>query len=182
MSYVMVRRGEQQACYDAETFITLARSGSFVRTDQIFDIVSGSFLSADRFAEIEPYLPPRSLGEVVTEALAGLLTIGVLVATGVAASHLLEGVFNPSQPSPRPRHRAPNREPLEPWKRTYVGERDSRICTYCGRRAPRGHVDHKTSRANGGSNLLRNLTWSCAPCNLSKGKMNASQFRRRLHG
>jgi len=180
MNYVVVRRGEQQECYDIETFMMLAGYGHFVRTDQIFDVASGTFLPADRFPEIEPYLPPKNLSEIVAEAVTALLSVGIVVAAGVAAAQLLEDIFSPPQSSSKPMHRLPNRDPLEPWKRAYVRERDSYICTYCGETATQGHVDHKTSRANGGSNLLRNLTWACSPCNLSKGKMNATSFKRRI--
>lgn len=181
MNYVIVRRGEQQECYDSETFIRLAGAGHFVRTDQIFDWRSGAFLPAERFAEVEPYLPQKNMGEVVAEAVTGLVGVGIVVAAGALALQLLEGIFSPPRPSPRCRQRAPNREPLEAWKKSYVRERDNYICTYCGQPATQGHVDHKTSRANGGSNLLRNLTWACAPCNQSKGKMNAPQFKRLIN-
>ena len=40
----------------------------------------------------------------------------------------------------------------------------------------KGHVDHRISRANGGSNDYANLTWACAPCNWSKGVMNDTEF------
>lgn len=76
----------------------------------------------------------------------------------------------------RLRWRSRNDEPLTPSLRVYVRERDGEICTYCGCYAPDGHVDHRVSRVNGGSNHLNNLSWACSECNLKKGAMNARQF------
>lgn len=58
----------------------------------------------------------------------------------------------------------------------YIRERDEEVCLYCEVYAPNGHVDHRTSRANGGSNDFDNLAWACAPCNWSKGAMNDTDF------
>lgn len=79
--------------------------------------------------------------------------------------------------SPRPR----NTEPLGSAKRLRVYERDGGVCTYCGVAVAPGefHVDHSVSRRNGGTNHLNNLRTACAPCNLSKGGLNARQFRGR---
>ena len=70
--------------------------------------------------------------------------------------------------------------PLERWKKEYVFRRDGRHCRYCGLRVTRrtSHVDHRVSRANGGTNHLNNLSLSCCRCNLSKGPLNARQFVR----
>lgn len=84
-------------------------------------------------------------------------------------------------PAPRPlfRWRERKDEPLTPRLRARVRERDDAFCTYCDRYAPDGHVDHRVSRVNGGSNHLNNLSWACSGCNLKKGAMNARQFMRR---
>jgi hypothetical protein len=97
----------------------------------------------------------------------------------VAAVVGLISYFSQPPPRPRQRRRKPNRERLEAWKRPYVYERDGRRCTYCGVFVPWGgeHIDHSISRRNGGTNHLNNLRLSCPPCNLSKGSLNARQFR-----
>ena len=101
---------------------------------------------------------------------------GILV--GLAIIGLISHFSQPAAPR-RPRRRKPNRERVEGWKRPYVYERDGRHCTYCGAFVRWGaeHIDHSVSRKNGGSNHLNNLRLACAPCNLSKGALNARQFR-----
>lgn len=174
---IVKRNGHQINCQPQE-FWSLAKSGQFLRSDLIYDSGSGQFLPAGRFADIEPYLPPKSLGDIIEDVIAVALGVGTVLIVGAGAITMLESVFGTSQPASKRKRRTPNYEPLEAWKREFVRQRDGEICTYCGCFAPEGHVDHKTSRANGGSNLLRNLAWACATCNCSKGRMNAAQFRR----
>ena len=101
---------------------------------------------------------------------------GILV--GLAIVGLISYFSQPPAPK-RPRRRKPNRARVEGWKRSYVYERDGSHCTYCGEFVPWGseHIDHSVSRRNGGTNHLNNLRLACAPCNLSKGSLNARQFR-----
>jgi hypothetical protein len=178
MNTVIVRRNEQQASYDLEAFRTLCLSRQILRSDHIFDWVGGQFLSAGQFADVEPYLPPKSIGQIVEDIIAAAVGVGTIVVLGAGAVILLESVFGTSEPARRKKRRTPNYEPLEAWKKEFVRERDREICAYCGCHAPWGHVDHKTSRANGGSNLPRNLIWACSSCNCSKGRMNAPDFRK----
>jgi hypothetical protein len=84
--------------------------------------------------------------------------------------------FNDPPLKSRLRWRGRNDEPLTPSLRSYVRERDEEICAYCGCYAPDGHVDHRVSRVNGGSNHPNNLSWACPECNWAKGAMNARQF------
>lgn len=93
---------------------------------------------------------------------------------------LFSDFFDPP-PKSRFRWRHRNDEPLTARQRACVRERDTEICAYCGSYAPDGHVDHRVSRANGGSNHLNNLSWACPPCNWAKGAMNARQFFRLLN-
>jgi HNH endonuclease len=90
--------------------------------------------------------------------------------------------FHDPSPRPRVRWRPRNDEPLTPRIKALVRARDEEVCSYCGRFAPGGHVDHRVSRVNGGSNHLNNLSWACSTCNLKKGAMNARQFIRRSLG
>ena len=177
MNAVVVRRGEHQVGYQPAEFWSLARSGHFLRSDFIFDWGSGQFLPAGQFADVEPYLPPKSLGELIEELVVGALSVGAVLVVGAGAFSLLESIFDTNQPASKKKRRAPNYEPLEAWKKELVRARDGETCIYCGRYAPTGHVDHKTSRINGGSNLLRNLAWACVSCNCSKGRRNARDFR-----
>lgn len=178
MELSIVRRGNVNAYYAPQHFWSLAASGSFLRSDLVYDHASRRFLPAGSFSDLEPYLPPKGLGEIIEDLLTGVAGAVVVVGAGVVAGMLLENLFSPSsQPPRRANNKAPNFEPLERWKREFVRLRDAEICDYCGSHDPRGHVDHKTSRAAGGSNHLRNLTWACASCNCSKGRMGARQFR-----
>lgn len=178
MNTVIVVRGNQQVSYEQQRFWLLAKSGHFLRSDLIFNWASGQFLPADSFADVEPYLPAKSFGEIIGDVIGVVLSAGTVIVIGAGAINLLESIFGEAQPANKRKRRAPNYEPLETWKKEFVRQRDDEICTYCGCCAPRGHVDHKTSRANGGSNLLRNLAWACGHCNCSKGRMNAPLFRK----
>jgi len=175
---IIVKRGEHQVNYEPLEFWSLAKSGQFLRSDFIFEWKSGQFMSAAQFADVAPYLPPKSLGEIIEDIVVGALGVGVVFVVGAGAVTLLESIFSTPEPASKRKSRAPNYEPLESWKKEFVRDRDNEVCTYCGCYAPQGHVDHKTSRANGGSNLFRNLAWACGSCNCSKGRMNAQQFRK----
>jgi hypothetical protein len=180
MNTVIVRRGEHQVGYDPLAFWLLAKSGQILRSDLIFDWKSKQFLPAPQFADVAPFLPPKSLGEIIEDIVVGALGVGVVFVVGAGAVSLLESIFAAPEPAAKRKSREPNYEPLETWKKELVRARDNETCSYCGCYAPQGHVDHKTSRKNGGSNLLRNLAWACGSCNCSKGRMNAPQFRKLL--
>jgi hypothetical protein len=92
----------------------------------------------------------------------GVLIGGALVLTGAAIVEML-----------RLRR---NSVPLTPGMRRYIRERDEEICFYCGDYAPDGHVDHRISRNNGGSNEPENLTWACVFDNCSKGALNDTEY------
>ena len=107
------------------------------------------------------------------------LVAGVaLVALAFFAALAAEEPPRRSRRVSRPR----NTEPLDRATRLRVYYRDGGVCTYCGVAVAPGeyHVDHSVSRKNGGTNHLNNLRTACAPCNLSKGGLNARQFKRRL--
>lgn len=107
------------------------------------------------------------------------LVAGVaLVALAFIAALAAEEPTRRSRRVSRPR----NTEPLNGTTRLRVYERDGGVCTYCGVAvAPdEFHVDHSVSRKNGGTNHPNNLRTACAPCNLSKGGLNARQFKGRI--
>jgi hypothetical protein len=159
-------------------FWSLARSGQFLPSDLIFDWKSGQFLPAAQFSDVMPHLPAKSVGEVIEDIVVGALGVGVVFVVGAVAVDMLESIFSTPEPATKRKSREPNYDPLEAWKKEFVRARDNETCSYCGCYAPQGHVDHKTSRANGGSNLFWNLAWACGSCNCSKGRMNAPQFRK----
>ena len=177
MNSIVVRRNGQHMVYGPDEFWSLCISSQFLRSDEIFAPERNQFLRADQFSDVAPYLPPKSIGEIIGEIIGGALVVGTVVVLSAGAASLLESVFGTTAPARR-KARVPNQEPIEKWKKEFVRARDQETCTYCGRHDPWGHVDHKTSRANGGSNLLRNLVWACGSCNCSKGRMNAPQFKR----
>jgi len=53
-------------------------------------------------------------------------------------------------------------------------------CHYCGTvvRVRRAHLDHKKPIARGGTNRRSNLAFTCAACNLAKGKKTEEEFLR----
>ena len=177
MSIFLIRNG-QRSSLEPEYFQFLAQTKQVLRSDLIFDWGTNQFLPADRFPDLEPYLPPKSLAEVLEDAVGAAVAVAAIVVIGAAAVQVCDSIFGPAKPASRPIRRKPNYDPLEGWKKQLVRERDAETCAYCDAYDPTGHVDHKTSRANGGSNQLRNLVWSCVSCNCSKGRMNAPAFRR----
>ena len=177
MGFLLLRKG-QAFSYEPDYFWFLVWTRQLLRSDLIFDSGTNQFLRADRFADVERYLPPKSLAEILEDVICAAVGIGVVIVIGATASQLIDSALGPTRQSRASKRRQPNYEPLESWKKQLVRVRDDNICSYCGIHDPAGHVDHKTSRANGGSNLLRNLVWSCTSCNCSKGRMNAPAFRR----
>jgi len=115
---------------------------------------------------ITPIQPPKTGWETASEILGnlalGALIGGALVLTAIAVFELI-----------RPRR---NSVPLTSGMRRYIRERDEEICFYCGDYAPDGHVDHRISRNNNGSNEPENLTWACVFCNCSKGALNDTEY------
>jgi hypothetical protein len=168
MEYVYFRKDNQEHWVTAEDFWQLLWSGHFTTSDLVLDRSSNQFLRADAFDDLRPYL--RVSG---SDLFGGLVTVGIIAL----ALGFLAGSFDPPPPQ---RPRSPNYEPLSRTVKRFIAERDGYRCSYCGTPAGNGHVDHKNSRARGGSNRTNNLCWACAPCNLSKGSMNAASFRRRI--
>lgn len=129
----------------------------------------GDFLPATSFPEIRGAIEERRNDD-------GWKQILTLAAFGFLGYVIIDALSSPP-PKRRKRRRCYNDEPLPTWKREYVRWRDKEICTYCGAVDRDGHADHRTSRFNGGSNHLNNLSWACRRCNLRKGPLNARQFR-----
>jgi hypothetical protein len=133
-------------------------------------------LAADQFfyplasfpelSELFPQSSSPTQTPTLSDILVGLGTVlvvgvGVCLAVGAVAS-----LFGPQY----------NDEPLTRSMKRYIRERDKETCVYCWIHAPNGHVDHRISRARGGSNDPENLAWACAPCNCSKGAMSDTEF------
>ena len=137
---------------------------------------NGSYAPAYQIPALRSYFA-RLQSEQSNATQAG----GWGIALFIAALACLAFVdFNDNPRTPRPRRRSRNDEPLTPYTRARVRERDQEICNYCGCNAPNGHVDHRRSRANGGTNHLNNLSWACSSCNCSKGARDARKFTRTL--
>jgi hypothetical protein len=148
-----------------------------VRSTDLVLTNAGRFIPASSISGLRPSFPPQShlqnkAGGNDGGGLGKLLFVGIL-------GWLVVKALEP-RPMRRRKRRPRNDAPLSAALRAYIRERDGAFCTYCGSYAPYGHVDHRVSRATGGSNRVNNLSWSCAPCNQSKGAMNARQFARRL--
>lgn len=169
MKLIVFKKNNQTYYTTTTRFWELAISGYFTQTDLIYDPGSGQYLQAGSYADLQPYL-----SHSVAELLVGIIKIAAVVI-GVG---LVFDAFEESQPPRGYKHKKPNYAPLEPWKRSIVQERDGSRCAYCERYTRQGHVDHKVSRINGGTNRLNNLCWSCQPCNQSKGSLNAREYKR----
>lgn len=168
--YVYLIRDNRFHVMTTEQFQSWAGAANLRRTDLLYS-QSGKFFPATEFPGLASYLPPAP-----AEAVDWLALLKVAAAVGVVAL-----LIKATEAPPRGRLRSPNYEPLPQWKKTYVYQRDSGQCTYCGEYVsrPKSHIDHSVSRINGGTNHLNNLRLACAPCNLSKGALNAKQFSRR---
>lgn len=125
-----------------------------------------------RQQDIPPLQPQKTGWETATEIIGnlalGALIGGALALTAIAVFELI-----------RPRR---NNVPLTSGMRRYIRERDEEICFYCGDYAPDGHVDHRISRNNGGSNEPENLTWACVFDNCSKGSLSDTEYIALLQG
>ena len=60
--------------------------------------------------------------------------------------------------------------------REYLLTKCKRQCSYCGARDVPLQIEHLTPKSRGGTDRASNLTISCAPCNLKKGKQTAEEF------
>ena len=60
--------------------------------------------------------------------------------------------------------------------REYLLTKWKRQCRYCGARNVPLQIEHIIPKARGGTDRASNLTISCAPCNLKKGKQTAEEF------
>lgn len=128
------------------------------------------FYPVANFPELRPLFPELSLPILTTPSFSDVLrdlgSVFLIGASIFVALGTIAALFVSQY----------NDESLTKRDRNYIRARDGEICFYCTTYAPDGHVDHRVSRANGGSNDYDNLTWSCAPCNLSKGSLNDNEF------
>jgi len=140
----------------------LQASDLILATDQRFYPIAN-------FPELKPYfpqLPPPLIAPLTaSDMLRGLGTI-LIIGVGIYFLSVVVALLAPQR----------NDAPLTQKDRKYIRERDGEICFYCISYAPGGHIDHRVSRANGGSNDYDNLAWACARCNCSKGAMNDTEF------
>lgn len=163
--------------------LTVIRNNAFSRVwlndileNDLVLCADGRFYAAQNIPSLHSYLlhSQQVQRRVATGESNGWGTMLLFLALGC---WVLFDFHDPPR-KPRRRWRPRNDEPLTASLRARVRERDGTICTYCGYHAPDGHIDHRVSRANGGSNQMNNLSWACVRCNCSKGAMNARQFMR----
>ena len=126
---------------------------------------NGYFYPVYSFTELSKYFPSLTT-PTFSELLTGI-SEAVLIAVGlIGVATLIDDLLQPCY----------NDKPLTQGIRNFIRERDEEICFYCDDYVPNGHVDHRISRVNGGSNDFDNLTWACASCNCSKGALNDYEF------
>ena len=67
---------------------------------------------------------------------------------------------------------------LPAWQlRSYVFQRDGRVCAYCGRKnAERCELDHIVPKSTGGTDRVSNLVAACRDRNASKGNLPVEEF------
>lgn len=68
------------------------------------------------------------------------------------------------------------RDPVPPWVRAAIFERDGNICSYCTTQDGPFELDHIIPVSRGGDNTAENLCVSCAPCNRSKRDKLVSEW------
>lgn len=135
-----------------------------LRSNDLVLAQDGYFYPVYSFPELSKYFPKPTLNipeSLVAVGVSILITAGV-VGIITAIGELFQSNYN--------------NMPLTQSTRNYIRERDGEICFYCDEYAPNGHVDHRISRYNGGSNDLDNLTWACVFCNCSKGSLNDTEY------
>src|SRR6185436_6892045 len=113
MNSVIINRDGQLLTYNSNDFWSLCLSGQIRRSDQIFDWAGGQFLNAAQFHDVEPYLPPRSIGEIIEDILAGAFVVGTGFVLAAGAVALLESIFGTPETTRQQRSRTPNSEPFE---------------------------------------------------------------------
>lgn len=153
MNYIVLRNNQQFIVSPEDlknNDFVLAQNGCFYPASN-FSVLQGNFCQ-----------PTPNLSDI-------LLGIGGVVLFTVGVFGILDAIESFLQPEY-------NNKPLTQGTRNYIRERDEEICAYCGIFDPSGHVDHRISRFNGGSNDYDNLTWACVFCNCSKGSLNDSEF------
>lgn len=62
--------------------------------------------------------------------------------------------------------------------REYLLEKHKRECVYCGAKNVPLEIEHIVPKSRGGTNRVGNLTLSCRPCNVSKGRRHVEEFLR----
>src|SRR5687767_13103908 len=115
MNSIVVRRNGQQMVYGPDDFWSLCISSQFLRSDEIFAPERNQFLRADQFSDLAPYLPPKTIGEIIGDIIGGALVVGTVVVLSAGAASLLESLFGTTA-AIRRKARVPNQEPLEKWK------------------------------------------------------------------
>ena len=136
------------------------------------DLVLGEdqfFYSLDSFPELRGLFHQPSPTPQLPTLSDALLDLGIVLVIGAGICIVVAAVASLFAPQY-------NDEPLTKSMRKYIRERDNETCAYCWIHAPNGHVDHRISRACGGSNDPDNLAWACAPCNWSKGTRCDTEF------
>jgi hypothetical protein len=139
-----------------------------LRSDDLVLAQNGYFYPVYTYPDLQRHFPkpqPTISDTVNAVAASVLIGVGFVVVAGVVGL-LLTPTYN--------------RKPLNQSTRNYIRERDGETCYYCDSYAPNGHVDHRISRYNGGSNDYENLTWACVYCNCSKGSLNDDEFLQLL--
>lgn len=100
--------------YGSDEFWSLCVSSQFLRSDEIFPAERNQFLRADQFSDVAPYLPPKTIGEIIGDIFGGALVVGTVVVMSAVAASLLESLFGATAPV-RTKARVPNHEPLGGW-------------------------------------------------------------------
>lgn len=117
-----------------------------LRSNDLVLSQDGYFYSISSFSDLRKYFPQLTtpdysdifnrIGQTI------LITVGII---GLVT--LIDDLFQPRY----------NDKSLTQRTRNIIRERDKEICFYCDDYVPDGHVDHRISRYNGGSNDFNNL-------------------------
>lgn len=140
-----------------------------LRSSDLVLAQNGYFYPVYSFTELRRYFPSLTT-PTFSEILTGTNEIALIALGIIGVVALIDDLLQPRY----------NDKPLTQGTRNFIRERDEEICLYCDAFVQNGHVDHRISRANGGSNDFDNLTWACVSCNCSKGALNDYEFMQYL--
>ncbi|HEV7737674.1 MAG TPA: hypothetical protein VGO47_09935 [Chlamydiales bacterium] len=99
MNSAIASRDGQLVTYKVDEFWSPRFSEPLQRSDQIFDWADRQVLYPGQFPNVEPYLPPRSIDEIIEDVLTGAFAVGAGLVLAAGAIMLVESIFGTPKPA-----------------------------------------------------------------------------------